>query len=473
MASPSTDSRPRRAATRFVGLLICAFAAACGGTGEDSEAGRPNVILISLDTLRQDRCGFHGYGRDTTPFLDELASESLVFENARATAPWTLISHMTMFTGLYPAQHKVWAAEAALAESVPTMPELLSDAGAAAVGVHFPGWLDARFGYGRGFLEYRSARDAELAKAQLDEVTRTLEGRWSFLFLHLFDIHSDSLDVDGSLIYDTPAPYDTMFDPEAREVLAGMDAKAVFEAIPEDFTERQREAVRALYDGGIRYLDDRLRAWFAEWTDRGLLDSAIVIITSDHGEGLGYREPGFGGHGQMFEEGLRVPLLVHATPGARRWLEEHRGVAADRLEGRSQALVSHVDLVPTLLDAFDLPASMEYPGASLLREIPGDRWIHAQRRPLWISYRGTDKVRYDKNGGLFGYVDLAADPAGIDELGRRDRPTIERAAALAKEAMAAARALPDPGAAGASGGLSDAERAGLRAIGYGAETERR
>ena len=79
--------RPRRAATRFVGLLTCAFAAACGGTGEDSEAGRPNVILISLDTLRQDRCGFHGYGRDTTPFLDELASESLVFENARATAP--------------------------------------------------------------------------------------------------------------------------------------------------------------------------------------------------------------------------------------------------------------------------------------------------------------------------------------------------------------------------------------------------
>ena len=473
MASPSTHSRPRRAATLFAGLLTCAFAAACGGRSEDPGAGRPNLILISLDTLRQDRCGFHGYGRDTTPFLDTIASESLVFDNARATAPWTLISHMTMFTGLYPAQHKVWVAEAALAESVPTIPQLLSDAGAAAVGVHFPGWLDARFGYGRGFLEYRSASDAELAKAQLDEVTTGLEGRWSFLFLHLFDIHSDSLDVDTSLIYDTPAPYDTMFDPEARTVLAGMDAKAVFETIPEDFTERQREAVRALYDGGIRYVDDRLGAWFAEWEERGLLDSAIVIITSDHGEGLGYREQGFGGHGQMFEEGLRVPLLVHATPGARRWLEARRNVPADSLVGRSEALVSHVDLLPTLLDAFDLPAPMEYPGSSLLREVPTDRWVHAQRPPLWISYRGADKVRYDKGGGLFGYVDLAADPAGLEELGRRDPPTIERAAALAKEALAAARALPDPGAAAESGGLSDAERAGLRAIGYGAETERR
>lgn len=475
--SVRASSRGLRHGRRVV--LLAALAAAfvgCGGSDEGSpspERGRPNVVFLSLDTLRQDRCGFHGYERNTTPFLNELSEDSLVFDRAYASAAWTLISHMTMFSGLYPVQHKVWSAEAALTEEVPTLTEVLAGAGAAAVGVHFPGWLDERFGFGRGFVDYRSATDAELAEAQLAELTPLLRERWGFLFVHLFDIHSDSLEVAGSLIYDTPEPWATMFDPDAREVLAGMNAKAVFEAIPGSFTERQREAVRALYDGGIRYVDDKLRDWFADWREQGLLDNAIVIITSDHGEGLGLRERGYGGHGGMFEEGLKVPLLVHVTPKAREWLKEHRGVEAADCVGRRNEVVSHVDILPTVLDALDLPDSAERAGVSLLREVPRDRFVHAQRPPLMVSYRGWDKVRYDSKGSLFGFADLEADPKGKLEVSPRGREAIVAAQALVDEAMQAVSDLPDPGAAAGSGGLTAEERAKLSAIGYGAEVQKR
>ena len=100
--------------------------ASCGGDGPDMP---PNVIVISLDTLRADHMGAYGYHRDTTPFLDELAKECLVYDNARTTWTWTLIAHMSLLTGFYPAQHKVWSTGSALAEGPWTLATRLKTAG--------------------------------------------------------------------------------------------------------------------------------------------------------------------------------------------------------------------------------------------------------------------------------------------------------------------------------------------------------
>lgn len=467
--SPHRDRAPR-GRHGMATLLVLLPLAGCG-SGDAQRAGRPDVILISLDTLRQDHCGFHGYERDTTPFLDSLAADSLVFDRAYSTASWTLIAHMSMLTGLYPVQHEVWESTAALWEGVPLLSQLLAAAGAVTGGVHFPGWLDGKFGFDRGYEYYFSAKDVTDAKARLDTFVPGLADDWSFLFIHLFDIHSASLEPVDSLIYDTKPPYDTMFDPEAPAVLEGMNAKEVFHAIPADFTPRMRDAVVALYDGGIRSVDDRLREWFAEWTELGLLDNAIVIITSDHGEGLAQREYRFGGHGSMFEEGLRVPLMIHATPEARRWLARYRDLEPESMVGRRDDLVSHVDIVPTLLDMLDLPAVVEYPGYSMVRDVPADRFAHAQRGELAVSYREREKVCYDTSGRIKLYVDLREDPRGAGERRPKDEATLERATALAEDALAATRALPKFGAPTSNGGLDEAERAALEGLGYAAELE--
>ena len=110
--------------------------------------------------LRYDHCGFNGYERDTTPFLDEFSKQCVVFDRAYTTMSWTLIAHMSMVTGLYPTQHGVMEAELALSPGFPTLAERLAGEGYTNLGVHYPGWLDRRFGFGRGFGTYDNANDA-------------------------------------------------------------------------------------------------------------------------------------------------------------------------------------------------------------------------------------------------------------------------------------------------------------------------
>lgn len=455
----------------LLGASFCVSFCSCGADREVSAevASRPDLILISLDTLRQDHCTFHGYERETTPFLGELASESLVFDNAKSTCSWTLIAHMSMLTGLYPTQHGVYEAKASLDEEVPLLAEMLEAAGARTSGVHFPGWMGERFGFGRGFnVGYESARNADEAGELLEDQMRWGPQDWAFTFIHLFDIHSDDARREGSRIYDNPPPYDTMFAPDAAVVLDGIDAtKAVYEDAT-DFTPEMREAVVGLYDGGIRRVDDTLADWFASWEEEGRLDNAIVIITSDHGEGLLERARRFGGHGGMFEEGLRVPLLMHFTPGAREWMREVHGVEESGLMGRRSETVSHVDIVPTILHVYDLPARMVYPGTSLISPVSNDRIVHAQRPPdHFVSYSGALKVDCDEKGRVIRFADLTDDPRGREE----SRPERDQRAAAMDLALRATQDrfsleayTPDR-----AGELGEAEKDRLRGLGYARE----
>lgn len=439
----------------------------CGG----EELFPPDIILISLDTLRQDRCSFHGYDRETTPFLAKLAEDSLVFDRAYSTASWTLISHASMFTGMYPSQHRVWDRSSAISPDVPTLTERLEEQGMVTRGVHYPGWLDPRFGFDRGFDRYSPAMNVEDAKGGINVMTKDVYSSWFFLFIHLFDIHSDSVEQPGSMIYEAPEPYDQMFDPEARQKLAGIDAKQALNIAAVGFTPEMVQAVGAMYDGGVRYVDDSLADWFTEWFEKRLLENAIIIITSDHGEGLALREHHFGGHGGFYEEGLKVPMIVHATEGAREWLRRERGLTEEDWIGRRQDLVSHVDILPTVLDILDIPTSIPYEGRSLYRDIPSDRIVHAQWGGRNAAYRGSTKVTFDKKGSLKSAVNLKEDPKGLLE-GKLSAAEVEALGGeLALDARKAAAGFFDPGAAGESGGLSEKAAADLRAIGYGNQVD--
>ena len=157
---------------RAVGCLIALMAGLVGGCGgsDRAEADRPrHVLLISIDTLRPDHLGCYGYDRPTSPFLDELENQGVVFEQAYATSPWTLPSHATMLTGLYPSHHGAYAVRHMLPDEVPTLQQMLGAAGFQSAGVVNSIYL-ATHALDRGFGYFKYLKE-DYAQRQPSDVT--------------------------------------------------------------------------------------------------------------------------------------------------------------------------------------------------------------------------------------------------------------------------------------------------------------
>jgi len=420
--------------------------AACGG---GDQARRPDVILISLDTLRADHMGLYGYERDTTPYLDRLADECLVFDNAYSTAPWTLVAHMTMLTGLYPRQHGVWERELALSPETPLLAERLRQAGYQTVGLHFSGWVHERHGFDRGFDVFRSHKNAEEAERHLTEELAALDPeRPTFLFLHLFDIHCGTLTDAPGPVYDTPSPFDEAFMDHPAARLTDATEGQIWSG-KKRLTPPQIEALVALYDGGIRYVDSKLEAWIEDWRAEGRLDRALLIITADHGEGLGQRGR-IDGHGTVYQEGLRVPLLVR-RPG---------GTGGGR---RVHEVVSLVDLVPTVLESVGIVAN-DLAGHSVF-DPPAARTVLAFQPARETAIRWPRKIVHTRKGQTIT-ANLESDPLELSPT-RGDVSELElwRASVLGTAAELARwpRAVPID--------LDPADMDDLKALGYGGEDE--
>jgi len=208
--------------------VILAAAAAAAALLLKRERRPPDVLLISIDSLRADHLSCYGYGRNTSPHLDELAEEGTLFAACAATTSWTLPSHISIFTGRDISAHQVVGDGFSLNDSVPTLPEALSAAGYATAAFCSSPYLNPAFGFGRGFDLYHNTdfdrhgsrdtilpsereRDAGHGDVTSERIVE-LAGDWLgekrdrpfFLFLHFWDVHYD---------YIPPAPYDRLFDP--------------------------------------------------------------------------------------------------------------------------------------------------------------------------------------------------------------------------------------------------------------------
>ncbi len=352
-------------------LLTPTLLIGCWGKTES----RPNLLVITLDTTRQDHLGLYGYDRDTSPELESLAKDSVVFDSAFAQETSTAPSHASMFTGQYPFNHGVVANEFRLAPESATLAEILA-ANGYRTGGFVSGWtLAARTsGLDRGFLIY----DDEVPEARrlgAETVVRALEwlGAEStepfFLFVHLFDTHGP---------FSSPPEFQQMFHSETPGTRLGL--------IPEYQQMRDAEGQPVdtvspyvdLYDGSIRFADTLIAALL----DAVDLDTTVVVVAADHGESLSERYWSVDHGGHVFDEQTRVPLLLHA-PG----LEQRR----------VGALVETVDLMPTLLQLLeiDLPAQAAVAGRSLVPLITGDRdeW----RRVVFSSAKAVS-LRYEDRG---------------------------------------------------------------------------
>ncbi len=306
------------------------------------------VVLISIDTFRRDHSSLYGYPRRTTPGLEALGREALVFEDAVSTSSWTLPAHASLLTSTVPSVHGATSSKVGLSPEWPGLPRVLEDAGYFTQAMVTHVYLSKEYGFGEGFDRHRyfpETRAGELT----DQAIRFLEARGDsdfFLFLHYYDPHWH---------YDPPAPYDRAFDPAYQGKATGIwwDFK---ELGPDSIDPRDLHHIRALYDGEILYTDRQLERLFQEMKRLGIFENALVVVTSDHGEE-------FLDHGQwehqktLYEEQLRIPLIVKLPNG-----KEGPAGATGRVSGQ----VSLVDVAPTVLDALGVPAPPSFEGRSLL-----------------------------------------------------------------------------------------------------------
>jgi arylsulfatase A-like enzyme len=305
------------------------------------------VVLISIDTLRRDHLSLHGYPRRTTPGLEALARESLVFEDAVSTSSWTLPAHASLLTSTLPSVHGATSSKVGLSPEWSGLPRLLGDAGYFTQAMVTHVYLSKEYGFGEGFDRHRYFPETR-AEEVTDQAIHFLEARGDsdfFLFLHYYDPHWH---------YDPPAPYDRAFDPNYQGKATGVwwDFK---ELEADSIDPRDLHHIRALYDGEILYTDRQVERLFQEMKRLGVFENALVVVTSDHGEE-------FLDHGQwehqktLYEEQLRIPLVVKLPNG-------HPGAAEPR---RVSGQVSLVDVAPTVLEVIGIPAPPSFEGRSLL-----------------------------------------------------------------------------------------------------------
>jgi len=326
-------------------------------------ANAPNVLLIVLDTVRADHLGFHGYERDTTPSLDRLAADSVVFERFCSSAPWTLPAHATMFTGLWGFEHGAdWLTP--MDGTCKTLAEVFSENGYATGGfVGNVSYCSSDWGIDRGFAHYDDyevnpiiaaysaslfraltpelgffygiRNDAETVTDNFLEWLSTTEKRPFFAFLNYFDAHA---------LYLPPPPYDTRFGPSAGFLHDWF-------SIRRDPTDEEMESFVRAYDGCIAYLDSHIGRMLDELRERGALDNTLIIVTGDHGEHFGEHSLYEHANG-LYMPLLHVPLVI-SFPGE---------LAAKRVDG----FASLRDLPATILDLAVPAAAGALPGHSLV-----------------------------------------------------------------------------------------------------------
>ncbi len=345
-------------------ILSCLtlFLGICPWCVSSTQAKPPHgIILISLDTLRADHLGTYGYYRNTSPNIDAFAKKSIVFNNAVVQAPWTLPSHMSIMTSLYPSFHGVRRYQNFLNDEKVTIAELLKEAGYQTAAFTDGGFMAASCEFDQVFDIYEDQRIG-IANI-LPNVKAWLSSNKSspfFLFIHCYDIHNP---------YNPPPPYNSMFH-DLTYTGHLVPSHIILEAINKNRVQVNEDDIRhfiALYDGGIRYTDTKIGEFLSYLQSSGVMNQSLIIITSDHGEE--FMEHGHCGHRQLhYRPMLHIPLIMHIPNYPKK-------------EVRIKDFVQSIDLLPTILDILDLPAFPEAQGRNLFPLIK--RHKNSLRRSFW------------------------------------------------------------------------------------------
>lgn len=360
-----------------------------------------NVLLISIDTCRADHLGCYGYPLDTTPNIDAIASEGIVFEHAISPLPFTLPAHCTMLTGTTPPYHGVFDnSDYKLSDGDVTLAELMQEQGYSTAGFVSSFIIDSRFGLGQGFDlyddDFEEASNAMGINQQIGGETTHEVIEWlnahkdekNFIFLHYYDPH---------FTYEPPEPFASKFKNVPQ---------------PENITTKFSQMFLDGYAGEIAYTDHCIGQVVDKLGELGLYDSTMIIITSDHGEMLG--QHGETSHGYfIYQPAIRVPLIFKLPR-----LSKHK---------RITSTVGLVDIVPTVCSLLGIELTTPVQGKDLspyfrsVRLPSPDRYLFCQSleptKNNASSLLGvvTDRYKYIKTTRSELY-DLAGDPDELNNL---------------------------------------------------------
>lgn len=401
-----------------------------------------NVILIGIDTLRADHLGIYGYNRPTSPHIDALARGGMLFRKCFSQAPFTAPSFMSLMTSRYPTYHGITnnfqpcgdnrARAYTLDPDIPTLASVLRENGYRTGAFADGGNMHGKIGFSRGFDYYGEPRQDTIDESALANSSRApvfhgpipakeiflwlkeFKKENFFLFLHTYAVHSPWL---------VPMMYKEMFGSASRYAkdtsMSDLNSYISFlKNTASEFKNGDKEALSdyiALYDGAIRYADDFVGKLISVLDTLGILDTTILIFTSDHGEE--FFEHGALGHGQLYNELLHVPLIVK-IPGF----------------GRSETVsrqVRSIDIMPTILELTRIKAGIPMHGASLLdsRNEDHDRVVIAETEPVGyaVQKENTKHIYYAharspkaESRGIGELYDVASDPGEKNNIAERD-----------------------------------------------------
>jgi arylsulfatase A-like enzyme len=413
------------------------------------------VLLISVDTLRHDAVRSGG-GSVVVPQLERLGGEAEVFSRHYAASHWTKPSHASMLTGFSPLVHRALDATSPIEPALTTVAERFRQGGfATAAMVYDCGWLKPEFGFARGFDEYHVSRwrTDRMVRAAVNWI-RVHRERPFFAFLHTFEVHSDARIVP----YEAPGVSRTTIATEFALADAccrsGRCADRLLTAMTtgeEAVRPGDAELYHELYRRSVRFVDQQLGALCAALRAMEVWDNLLLVVTSDHGEEF-WEHHGFG-HRTVYDEVLRVPLLIK-WPGG------------ERAGYRNNVPSVSTDLAPTLLAAAALDTS-DLPGRHLNDRRDGDPLFAGTESVVVQGHWKAIAGGQDEQARVF---DLEHDPGELHDLGETRVEIRDRLAMMSAEQRRRMEALHAQLTAGKQRAspvhLSGAERERLEALGY-------
>ncbi len=398
------------------------------------EPERPNVILVSIDTVRADHMGVYGYDLDTTPNIDRFARSAILFEDMTAQAPYTLPSHVSMFSGQFPSVHGVQrSGDRSSSARTPALAEILGEYGYLTKAFVGGGYVSARFGFDRGFdsfvpidpIRHRRSwffetwiaeRPEQLSPELADRLLVEELPRWLrenatepfFLFVHTYAVHA----------FESPPEYLEPFEKECATdwndirpyVHTGLRHN-------DPLSEAQAAHLVHCYDASLFYTDAMIGRLLDLLKEIGIDERTIVVVTSDHGKEI--LDRGSIQHGRtLYGELVRVPLIIRVP-----------GVPTRTIDTPAM----HIDLTPTILATLGIPADSRMQGMDLLgaegrpartvwSEVDTDLAMYALRDPGgWklVHWSRTNESAVPDSAAWELY-DLNADPDERQDLSRVD-----------------------------------------------------
>ncbi len=338
-------------------------------------SAKPNVLLLIIDTLRADRLGCYGYDKPTSPSIDRVASESVLFEQAYVSWASSLPSHSSIMTSMQPYHHGAFPNGKSLNAKLLTLPKILHEYGYKNAGFVSNTLVGNQYNFELGYDTFTDLTKFDYHDTSWQMWVRTLDT------IRLFDKITDrDLFTDLALSwiekhrhrpfflwgqwlqphapYEPPARHLAKFE-ESYSGIADGSLKQIFDIRQGNVTlsDSDQQHYSALYDGEVAWSDEQIGAVYDKLTELELLENSIVIITSDHGEnmlehGLEY------GHAGVNESSVRIPLLVR-LPGGKRMQLAH--------------VVQSIDIAPTVLDLLDIPMPDQFHGRSVVPLVEGQK----------------------------------------------------------------------------------------------------